>query len=120
MIKEPQQVLNGVIRQKWALQAPVILVAFAVADEAWVRSYDKVNYAMVDVAIVFDHVILAATAEQLATCWIAANDPKDIEKALEVPDTWTYVALTPLGYPDEQRTEPKKKPLTEIVIPYSK
>ena len=120
VIKKPKNLLKGVVRQEWALEAPIIIIAFAIEEEAWTRKEDQHNYAWVDVAIAFDHLTLAATAENLATCWIAANDPKRIVEALAVPPHWTYVALTPIGYPAEDQEAPEKKTLQEVVTHYTK
>ncbi len=43
--------------------------------EAWTRSYDGQNYAMVDGALALDHMTLAAAELGLGTCWIGAFDP---------------------------------------------
>ncbi|MHC5035116.1 MAG: nitroreductase family protein, partial [Planctomycetota bacterium] len=60
--------------QKWFAEAPVIICACARPGEAWQR-VDGKNYADVDVTIAMDHLILAATAEGLGTCWIGAFKP---------------------------------------------
>jgi nitroreductase len=114
VVKNPKETLKD-LRQGWALEAPVIIVVFAVPDEAWVRKYDNKNYSFVDTTIAFDHLILAATDEGLATCWIAANDPEMIKKALQVPDKWEFVALTPLGYANDESKQTKRKKASDLV-----
>jgi nitroreductase len=72
---------------------------------------------LLDIAIAFTHLILAARAEGLGTCWIGAFDNDEIKKLLKVPEGYEVVALSPLGYPSEDVfTEPRKrKNLDEIV-----
>ncbi len=71
---------------------------------------------MVDVAIAMQNMILTATELGLGTCWIAAFDEKPIQKALKLPSNIRVVAMTPLGYPaEEKRPVKRRKPLTEIV-----
>jgi nitroreductase len=55
---------------------------------------------LVDVAISFTHVVLAARAEGLATCWIGTFDNSGIKEFLKIPNEYQVVALTPLGYPE--------------------
>jgi nitroreductase len=57
--------------------------------------------AHLDVAIAFTHLILAARAEGLGTCWIGAFDNNEIKNLLKVPSDHEIVAATPLGYPSK-------------------
>ena len=71
---------------------------------------------LVDVAIAVDHLTLAARAEGLGTCWIGLFDNDGIKKLLSIPEDVQVVALTPIGYPDQEFREPgPRKPLSEIV-----
>jgi nitroreductase len=56
---------------------------------------------LLDVAIAFTHLILAARAEGLGTCWIGAFDNNEIKKLLKIPNDYEVVAATPLGYPSD-------------------
>ncbi|MDH7570465.1 MAG: nitroreductase family protein [Armatimonadota bacterium] len=101
--------------QAWVAEAPVVLVACSVPERAWVRRYDGKNHADVDVAIAMEHIVLAATAEGLGTCWICAFDPKLFREVLELPAEMEPVAATPLGYAAVAPGERSRKPLEEIV-----
>ena len=72
-----------------------------------------------DATIAFTHLILAARAEGLGTCWIGAFDNERVKEILGVPEGWNVAALTPLGYPAEGenafRETTNRKPLEEIV-----
>ncbi|MHC4592646.1 MAG: nitroreductase family protein [Planctomycetota bacterium] len=100
--------------QKWFAEAPVIVCACARPGEAWQR-VDGKNYADVDVTIAMDHLILAATAEGLGTCWIGAFKPDRLREVLDLPPELEPVALTPLGYPAAQPAPTPRKALDEIV-----
>ena len=80
-------------------EAPVLIVGLADRSRAWVRKGDGVNYAWVDVTIALAEMILAATAEGLGTCWVAAFDPAQAGRILELPDDLEPVAMVTLGYP---------------------
>jgi nitroreductase len=62
-----------------------------------------------------DHMVLAATALGLGTCWIAAFDPVAVREVLGLPDEVEPIALTPLGYPDRDRAATDRRPLEELV-----
>jgi nitroreductase len=62
-----------------------------------------------------DHLILAAADLGLGTCWIGALNPDATREVLGLPDDVEPIAFTPLGYPDDQPREKKRKPLDELV-----
>jgi nitroreductase len=100
--------------QQWFVDAPVIICACARPSEAWVRGDGK-SYADVDVTIAVDHLILAATAEGLGTCWIGAFKPDKLRTVLNLPKDLEPVALTPLGYPAAPGKPTKRKSLDQLV-----
>lgn len=103
-------------RQAWIAAAPVVLVVCSRPGEAWVRKYDEKNHADVDASIAMEHLILAATAEGLGTCWICAFDPAVVRTALELPAELSPVAITPLGVPAELPEARPRKGLEEVVV----
>ena len=112
--EETRSALLEAYSQQWFANAPVIICACSRPEEAWRRSDGK-SYADVDLTIAMDHLILAATAEGLGTCWIGAFKPEPLRRLLGIPDELEPVALTPLGYPDEEPAERPRKDLDEIV-----
>ena len=113
-VKGREEELSRVYRRPWLLQAPLILAVVAVPGEAWRRMDDKL-YDEVDATIAMDHMVLAATALGLGTCWIAAFDPDAARDVFGLPDDVEPVALTPLGYPDKASAGTDRKPLEELV-----
>jgi nitroreductase len=107
--------LARVYHRPWFVEAPLVLGVCCLPAEAWVRRDGK-NYADVDAAIVMDHLILAAAAEGLGTCWVGAFDPAAARKFLALPAGVEPVAFTPLGYAADQPPERKRKPLAELVL----
>ena len=106
--------LKRIYKVDWFVQAPLVICLCGLPSKAWVRSDGK-NYADVDVAIVMDHLILAAANLGLGTCWIGAFDPAAAREVLGLPDDVEPVAFTPLGYPADQPRTKKRKPLSELV-----
>lgn len=106
--------LSRIYHSDWFTQAPLVIAACAVEAEGWSRK-DGRNYAVVDTTIAFDHLILAAAAEGLGTCWVAAFDPPAAREILGLPPGVEPVAFTPLGYPAAEAPVKKRRPLEEIV-----
>jgi nitroreductase len=106
--------LARVYGRGWFTQAPLVLAMVAVPGEAW-RRMDGKPYDEVDATIAMDHLVLAATALGLGTCWIAAFDPGVARQVLGLPDDVEPIAFTPLGYPDGKRSSTARRPLSELV-----
>ena len=106
--------LKNAYSQEWFYTAPVIICACASSENAWKRNDGK-GYVDVDVAIAMDHLILAAAAEGLGTCWIAAFKPEVVKEALNIPDSLEPLILTPIGYPEIIPEPTFRKPLEEMV-----
>jgi nitroreductase len=112
--KGREQELQMVYPKSWFVQAPLVLCACGLPKENWVRRDGK-NYNDVDVAIVMDHLILAAANEGLGTCWIGAFNPEKAREVFQLPADVEPIALTPLGYPNDQPSEKRRKPLNALV-----
>ncbi len=110
-----RELLKKIYHQNWFADAPYVIGVCAIKDKCWVRK-DSKSYADVDAAIVMDHIILAATALGLGTCWIGAFDPIAFKEAFEIEEGMEPIVLTPLGYPSEDFIRRKRKPLDELVI----
>ena len=106
--------LKRIYNRDWFVQAPLVICACGIPAQGWTRSDGK-NYTDVDVAIVMDHLILAAASLGLGTCWIAAFDPTATCEVLGLPDGVEPIAFTPLGYPADQPKPKKRKALSELV-----
>ncbi len=106
--------LRRVYGRDWFVEAPVVIAACGIPEGNWVRRDGK-NYNDVDVTIAMDHLILAATAEGLGTCWIGAFDPQAAREVLGLPDGVEPIAFTPLGYAAGTPGEKKRKPMEELV-----
>jgi nitroreductase len=62
-----------------------------------------------------EHLVLAAWAEGLGTCWIGAFHEETVKIAMGIPAEWRVVAMTPLGYPEQQPGPGSRKDLGEII-----
>jgi nitroreductase len=105
--------------QMWIAEAPLAVVACGKE-----LNYNRGGYMgkmsmLMDLSIAFTHLILAARAEGLGTCWIGAFDNNQVKNILKIPDKWNVVAITPLGYPtkgDKVFTNLyQRKPIDELI-----
>jgi len=88
----------------WAQQAPVVIIGCTEAT------------GQTDIAIAFEHLVLAATNVGLGTCWIGRwGADEEIKNALGIPMNMRVLAVTPLGYPAESPSPRPRKPLSHIV-----
>lgn len=102
--------------QAFLAQAPIVIVVCANEAESYQKQGGYMKSWSIDVGITFEHLILAATAEGLGTCWIGAFSEPEVKKILSVPDNLRVAALTPLGYPDEVPSPKPRKSLNEIIF----
>ncbi|MGQ9680455.1 MAG: nitroreductase family protein [Candidatus Bathyarchaeia archaeon] len=109
-------VVDACGHQRFLSEAPVLIVACGCDIK-----YDRGGYMgdlsmLVDVSIAVTHLILAARAEGLGTCWIGGFDNEELKRLLHIPKDWNVVAVTPLGFPKAPFSEPgARKPLEEVV-----
>jgi nitroreductase len=111
-----QKLVKSCRDQLYISEAPVVIVGVANEDESYQKQGCYMKSWPIDLAIAFDHLILAATVEGLGTCWIGAFDEKEVKKVLNIPEHLRVVCLTPLGYADGEPKPKPRKALGEIVF----
>jgi nitroreductase len=107
-----EEELGRMYGREWFVQAPIIICACRYPMEP---EPGRRDYTDVDIGIVVDHLILAATELGLGTCWIGAFDKEVAREVLGLPDEVEPVVCTPLGYPDAPPRPRQRKPLSELV-----
>ncbi|MFB0543956.1 MAG: nitroreductase family protein [Candidatus Bathyarchaeia archaeon] len=93
----------------WAAEAPVVIVGCgdSQASSSWYGH---------DLMIAFEHLVLAAANLGLGTCWMGRmGRDETIKMALGIPEHVKVIAVTPLGYPDEEPGPRERKSLEEFV-----
>ncbi len=111
-----QRVTQACNSQRFMVQAPVILVVVGIPDEAFQMVGGYMSSHVIDASIALDHLTLAAHSLGLGTCWIAWFKEEKVKDVLGIPEDVRVVALTPLGYPDEDPERPPRKNLEELVV----
>jgi nitroreductase len=102
------------------LQAPLVIVACAEMGKSGylqgVPSTDKGDWYMFDVALAMQNLVLAAHSLGLGTVYVGLFDARQAAAILKVPDGFSVVAITPLGYPDQEPRTRLRRELSEIVF----
>lgn len=102
--------------QGFISEAPILIVACGQDIKYNRGGYMGSLSMLIDVSIALTHLILAARAERLGTCWIGSFSNEELKKILQIPQEWNVVAVTLLGFLKEPFSEPRaRKPLEEIV-----
>ena len=88
---------TSVFNQSWMGKEFAVIVACGDPEQSGNRNQQR--YYLVDVAIALEHLILAATALGLGTCWIGGFEESEVKNLLDIPENFRVVAMTTLGYP---------------------
>lgn len=106
--------IQKIYDREWFSDAPIMICACGIPGQGWVRADGK-SYLDVDIAIVMDHVSLAAADLGLGTCWVASFDVEAAREFLQIPADAEPIVIMSLGYPAGSPREKERKSLDEIV-----
>jgi nitroreductase len=104
--------------QEFLTQSPVVIVVCC--DPA--RSAERYGqrgaslYCLQDTAAASEHILLAATALELGSCWVGAFDEAAAAQVLSLPARLRPIALIPIGHvlaPSSRHTS--RRTLAEVV-----
>ena len=71
--------------------------------------------SLIDVTIALQNMVVAAWVQGVGSCWMGAFDERKLKDTLNLPADSRIVGAVAFGIPDENPSQPAKKPLTEIV-----
>lgn len=114
--KKYKDELSEIYGAKWFVEAPYVLCVVGIKNKAWTRPWDQKNITDIDVAIVMDHIILAATDVGLGTCYIGAFKKNKAHQFLELDETEEAILFTPLGYGNAEPRDTPRMELDEFVV----
>jgi nitroreductase len=102
------------VSNKWATEAPVIIVACS-KKELLVHSIAEkaqgVQYHLIDIGIACQQMVLKAQELGLGTCYIGWFNAKQIKKVLDLPSGLNPECLITLGYEaDSEKNSDKRTP----------
>lgn len=107
---------GDVYRREAFKEAPLCLVVTGNHAQSWHRADGK-DHCDIDIAIVADHIIMAATERGINTCWVCNFDVPLCKSLLQLSDDEEPMVLIPMGYalPGTQPNPKKRKDLNNIV-----
>lgn len=108
--KKMQEAANN---QPFVSQSAVVIAAVGLTPNDIMRC--DIPADPVDVAIILDHITLAAVEEGLGTCWIGSFFQDKVREVLGIPSSYKVVELLTLGYPADSPKPKSRKSLEEIV-----
>jgi nitroreductase len=113
-----EETLGGiVVPNKWAVQAPVIVIIAVDMDLAVHRvgaGIKGIDYHLIDAGIAGEHFVLQAAELGLGTCWIGWFDKKKVKRILGLPKNWDVPSMITLGFPEDLPGEKSRRSVEEI------
>ena len=116
LVRDPEmrKTICANCRFEFLAEAPVIAVMMTNESESWTR-FEGNPAADIDASIAMEHLVLAAAAEGLGTCWICAFSRPQMNEALNIRAPWSAFALSPIGYAAGAPRPFSRKALDEVV-----
>jgi len=116
--EKKKKIAQSAYNQDFIYQAQVVVVV-AIDKERALSIYGKRGielYSIQDTAASIEHMLLAARAQGVGSCWIGAFNEKDLEQTLCINQKkYRTVAIIPLGFPVEDPPGKGRLSLKEIV-----
>ncbi|HOP84942.1 MAG TPA: nitroreductase family protein [Syntrophorhabdaceae bacterium] len=101
-------------------QAPIVICQVAQRGVSGFKKGEpatiKGDWFMFDAGIAMEHIVLAAWNFGLGTVHVGSFDAEKAEKILNIPQGFTIVEMTPIGYFDEVPKPTPRKPLSEYIF----
>lgn len=108
-----ERLVEAAAGQKFVGEAPLTLIACATAPERIMTCGQPAN--TIDLSIALSLMMLEAAELGLGTCWLGSFYEDKVKEVLNLPEGYRVVAMTPLGYPDENPSPRPRKSIEEIV-----
>ncbi len=108
--------------QTFIQPSPVIFVVGASEEEAWIRNYDRKNFADADASIAATQMMLAVHDLGLGTTWIGHFDVFKAAQLFPEMQGYSLIAMFAVGYPaDNAQPSPlhsRSRSEEELVVRY--
>ncbi len=108
--------LHEVYHREWFRTASCCIVVCGNHNESWHRGSDGKDHCDIDVAIITEHIALAAAEQGVGCCWICNFNVEACARLLQLPDGVEPMVLLPLGYAADDDVPPKKRKSTDEIV----
>ncbi len=119
-VLKDKEVIKKIESVKGMFNAPVVLVVCGDRERECMRFFTKESLMETDLAIVTTYMMLEATNQGLASCWVCYFNEAKTKELLNMPENYEPYNLLLLGYPDENGTPSprhfERRDLTDTVI----
>jgi nitroreductase len=95
---------------RFTRDASFVVVGFYKQSEVIIE-----KLSLMDVTIALQNMVVAAWVQGVGSCWMGAFDERKLKDTLNLPADSRIVGAVAFGIPDENPSQPAKKPLNEIV-----
>ena len=103
-------------KRTWFESVSTCIVIYKNKEQEWVRKQDGKPHGDIDVAIIAEHICLAAAEQGLGTCWICNFDREELFRQYEIPEYLEPVVILPIGYPADEPKEKQRKSKDELML----
>ena len=95
---------------RFATDAPFVVVGLYRQSEVIIE-----KLSLMDVTIALQNMVVAGWVQGVGSCWMGAFDEEKLRGTLNLPVDSRIVGAVAFGIPDENPSQPPKKPLSETV-----
>ena len=107
-----REILEKIVALRGPSGKPILAAPYAIAVAA---KGDISHRKIQDACIAAYHLLLAAKAYGLGTCWVTDMDREEIKNLLSIPYQDYIACLTPIGYPAEHFPLPDRHQVSDFV-----
>lgn len=114
--KIKEELARAALNQKFLVKAPLVIVGCCDLEKiSWYGERGKNLYAICDVAVAIENLMLLATSEGLGSCWVGAFDEKRVSEILQLPKNERPIVILPLGFPAEDPKAPEREKVEKLI-----
>jgi nitroreductase len=112
-----EKLTAAALNQRFIYEAPVDIVVCGnhKRSSATYGNRGRSLYSIQDADAAIMHILLAAHASGLGTCWVGAFDDQKVSSILNLPDHIKPIAIIPMGYPAKTPHQSSRIPIQELI-----
>ncbi|HII71186.1 TPA: hypothetical protein HA265_00345 [Candidatus Woesearchaeota archaeon] len=116
--KKRERLAEACMKQLWMARAPVHIVIYS--DPKNTKRFYGLRgeklYSIQNSAVAAQNILLAATDQGLASCWVGAFDETMLNNVLGAPDSARPQAVITVGYSEDDPEMPKRYKLWDLTF----
>jgi nitroreductase len=108
-----EKLAHACAQQKFVFEAPLMIVGCSTKPDYVMTCGQKAS--SIDLSIALTHMMLAATALELGTCWLGAFHEDKVKRVLKIPDEVSIIGILTIGYAHYTPPKTNRKSINEVV-----